>query len=314
MKNKQLPDALMMVRPASFGFNQETAPSNAFQSFPSQEGPLSDVARKEFDQMVSILKEHDISITVFDDTNEIARPDAVFPNNWITFHHDGKVILYPMLAPNRRTERRSDFIVMLRNEYEISEVIDLSGEEQHNSFLEGPGSMVFDHVNGIIYACRSPRTTVMLLNRVAGILGYKTIIFDAVDERSRRIYHTNVMMSVSERFAVICLDSVRSESDQDLVLDSFERTGHKVIAISFAQMNAFAGNMFSVRNRSGESFELMSQTAFDSLLPGQINEISKYCEILPFNVENIERYGGGSVRCMVAGIFLPRKDTLSGLE
>jgi hypothetical protein len=304
----------MMVRPASFGFNPETASSNAFQSVTPQSDSLPAVARKEFDQMVNILNEHDISVHVFDDTTDVIRPDAVFPNNWITFHHDGKVILYPMLAPNRRAERRRDFIDVLQSEYVISELIDLSEEEGNNIFLEGTGSMVFDHANNIVYACRSPRTNESLLNRAAEMLTYRSIVFDALDEKSQCIYHTNVMMNVSEKFAVVCLDSVRREQDQDLLLDSFERTGHKVIAISFAQMNSFAGNMFSVKNRSGESFVLMSQKAFDSLLPGQINEISKYSEILPFNVENIERYGGGSVRCMVAGIFLPRKDTLRGLE
>jgi hypothetical protein len=314
MKSEQLPHGLLMVRPASFGFNPETSSSNAFQSAGDGTSDVNAVVRKEFDQMIDMLQAHDIDVVVYEDSIDVVRPDAVFPNNWITLHADGRIILYPIMAANRRSERRPDIVRDLQNKYFVNEVVDLSAAENEGRFLEGTGSMVFDHGNNIIYACRSPRTNQTVLSAVAKILNYKTIVFDATDEKDVPIYHTNVMMSVAKEFAVLCLDAVRNEDDQDKLLDSFERTSHKVIAISYSQMNAFAGNMFSVKNRHGESFVLMSQTAFDSLLPGQINEISKYSEVLPFHVANIERYGGGSVRCMVAGIHLKKNDHRSSLN
>lgn len=307
MKYRQHPTALLMVRPVSFGFNPETATSNTFQTPSESNQTVSASAQQEFDRMVEILVEHGIDVEVFDDTDGVVKPDAVFPNNWISFHHDGRVILYPMLAVNRRAERRMDIVDAIAKKYRLSEVIDLSVEELEERFLEGTGSIVFDHPNRIMYVCRSPRTNLGLLDQVSNLLSYTTVVFDAVNEQSQPIYHTNVMLSIAEKFAVVCLDSIKSEKDQDLILDNFERTGHKVIAISFAQMKQFAGNIFCVDNKHGESFVLMSQSAFDSLLPGQINEISKFSEILPFNVESIQRYGGGSVRCMVAGIHLPLK-------
>jgi hypothetical protein len=307
MKEAQLPHGLLMIRPLSFGSNPETSPSNSFQSPVRGSADLSMLARTEFDQMVEILRAHEIDIVIYDDMPDVVRPDAVFPNNWISLHADGKLILYPMMAANRRLERRHDIVNDLQQRYTVTEVVDLSDLENTGHFLEGTGSMVFDHANKIIYACSSPRTDKSVLERVAKILNYSSILFDAVDEKSVPVYHTNVMMSVSEHFAILCLDAVKNEDDQDKLLDSFESSSHKVIAISYAQMNSFAGNTFSVKNKHGESFVLMSQTAFDSLLPGQINEISKYADVLPFNVSNIERYGGGSVRCMVAGIHLKKK-------
>jgi hypothetical protein len=307
MKGGQLPHGVLMIRPVCFAFNPETATSNLFQSSVPGNSDLSTMAKAEFDQMVDILRAHDVDVLVYQDTQEEVRPDAIFPNNWITLHADGQVILYPMMAPNRRLERRPDIVMDLQSRYVVSDVVDLSELENKGQFLEGTGSMVFDHTNKIIYACRSARTDESAVNKVAKILNYTSILFDAVDENGVPVYHTNVMMNVSEQFVIVCLDAVRNEGDQDKLLDSFERSAHKVIAISYAQMNAFAGNMFSVKNRIGETFVLMSQTAFDSLLPGQINEISKYGQVLPFNVANIERYGGGSVRCMVAGIHLTKK-------
>jgi hypothetical protein len=307
MKEGQLPHGLLMIRPVRFAFNPETATSNSFQSLVPGNTDLSTMAKAEFDHMVDILRAHDVDVLVYEDSQDAVRPDAVFPNNWITLHADGKIILYPMMAPNRRLERRPDIVTDLQSKYAVSEVVDLSELENKAQFLEGTGSMVFDHADKIIYACKSVRTSEPALDKVAKILNYTSILFDAVDEKGVPIYHTNVMMSISEQFAIVCLDAVKNEGDQDKLLDSFERTAHKVISISYAQMSSFAGNMFSVKSRNGETFVLMSQTAFDSLLPGQINEISKYGDVLPFNVANIERYGGGSVRCMVAGIHLRKK-------
>ena len=307
MKNDQLPHALMMVRPATFGFNTETASSNLFQQNSPSDSTLSSIAREEFDNMVQVLEAHDIAVHVFDDSDNVVKPDAIFPNNWVTFHHDGGVILYPMMAPSRRLERNTQFIEKLRDDFTITKVVDLARWEEEGKYLEGTGSMVMDHVNRVVYACRSPRTNENILTSLCELLQYKKIVFDAVDERGVAIYHTNVMMSVADKFAIVCLDAIQNESDQDVILGQFEVTQHKVIAISFAQMNSFAGNMLTVRNKAGESFTLMSQRAFQSLLPGQLNEISKYTEILTFNIDHVERYGGGSVRCMVAGIHLPKK-------
>lgn len=308
MKFDQLPHAVLMIEPARFGFNDETASSNAFQQ--NVIGSSIDIAQlaiREFNQMVDLLRSHDIDVNVIKDTPEPAKPDALFPNNWISFHATGEVILYPMMAPNRRRERRPDIIDTLRADYQISAVHDLSYFEGESMFLEGTGSVVFDHVNKVIFACRSPRMHEVPLKKLASVLGYRPLVFNAVDEQGIPVYHTNVMMSVGNGFAVICLDAVHSDADQDALLNFFELSGTKVVAISYAQMRSFAGNMITVKTRSGEPMVLLSQTAFRSLIPGQINEITRHAELLPINIETIEKLGGGSVRCMVAGIHLPGK-------
>jgi len=307
MKFSQLPHSVLMVRPASFAYNPETAGSNAFQRNDVQPtDTISAAAVSEFDTMVDLLRSHDIEVIVIEDDPKTARPDAVFPNNWISFHEDGSAILYPMMAENRRLERREDIIDLLKVKFQINNVIDLSTYEKQNVFLEGTGSVIFDHANGKVYACLSPRTHEALVLKLAELLSYKPIVFCAVDENKTEIYHTNVMMSIGNGFAVVCLDAI-PEEDQDKLLESFSNDGIKVIAISFQQMHAFAGNMLTVKTKSGDAMLLMSETAFKSLIPGQINEMSKYAEILPIPIETIEKYGGGSVRCMVAGIHLPRK-------
>ncbi len=301
----QQPHTLMMVRPAAFGFNEETATTNTFQ----QSGEEAHrKAVKEFDVMVDALRSHDIDVRVFDDTGLPVKPDAIFPNNWVSFHQDGKVIIYPMMAENRRTERRVDIIEKLKAEFQITEVFDLAKHETNGWYLEGTGSLVFDHVNATCYASRSPRTSDVLVEKVCDFLNYKPVIFDAVDESGVPVYHTNVVLSVGRKFAVVCLDAIHGENDQEALLKNFSDTGHKVIAISYAQMSAFAGNVLEVINSQLEPVVLMSETAFQSLLPGQINAISRYAEILPLSVPFIEKTGGGSVRCMISGIHLPRGD------
>lgn len=296
----------MMVRPASFGFNPETAASNAFQqNQPFTAIESSEKAQKEFDYMVDLLRSHEIEVLVVDDTATPIKPDAIFPNNWISFHHDGTVVLYPMLAENRRLERRQDIVEVVAKNHRMARLIDLSVHEHRGLFLEGTGSIVFDYMNKIAYASRSPRTHDALLIQLCSDLGFQPVIFNASDEGGQPIYHTNVLMGIGEKFVVICLDAIKDDSDQERILLSFERTGHKVIAISFEQMKSFAGNLIEVASKSGESFVLMSETAFQSLLPGQINAISQFSEILPVRIPHIERIGGGSVRCMVAGVFLP---------
>jgi hypothetical protein len=299
---------LLMVRPAAFGYNTETAASNAFQmTGPHTHQAVSSAALAEFDAMTELLSSHDIDIKVYDDDPHLSLPDAVFPNNWITFHDDGKVIVYPMMAESRRKERRPLIIRDLADHFRITEVVDLSHEENEGRFLEGTGSLVFDYRNKLVYACKSPRTHPELVKKVAGTLGYRSIIFDAVDDQLLPVYHTNVVMNIGTKTAVICLDAIKNEEQQEILLESFSSTGHKVIAISYDQMKAFAGNMLEVLNKHGEPVVLMSQTTFQSLLPGQINAISAYADILPVKIPTIEKCGGGSVRCMVADIRLPVK-------
>jgi hypothetical protein len=305
---QQAPHSLFMVRPANFGFNEQTASTNSFQR--SIEDDLANVHRmalKEFDAMVALLKENHIELVVFEDTKDPIKPDAIFPNNWMSVHEDGKLLLYPMLTQNRRQERRPDFVQMLRDKFSIKDIIDFSTEERNKRVVEGTGSLVFDHVNKIAYASRSERTDESLAREIAQRLGYALLIFDAVDQHGKAIYHTNVLMCVGEKFVVLCLDAIRIDEDQELILNSFANTGHKVVAISYAQMESFAGNMFEVKNKKGEAFVLLSQQAFNTLIPGQIDAITQFADLLPINIQTIETHGGGSVRCMVGGIHAPKK-------
>jgi hypothetical protein len=300
-----------MVQPASFGFNPETAASNAFQK--NEQSDLNVIQHKalqEFNVMVELLNAHDIDVSVFQDESDDAKPDAIFPNNWVSFHEDGTVVLYPMMAKNRRKERRKDIIDALKKDFIINQVIDITDAENNGKFLEGTGSMVFDHANRIVYACHSPRTDEGLLKDLAARLNYHPIIFGAFDKKGEPIYHTNVMLSIGKKFVLICLDAIPDEMHQEVLLDSFAGSGHKVIAISYAQMNAFAGNMLEVQTRHNESVILMSETALQSLLPGQVNVLSELAEILPLKISTIEKCGGGSVRCMVAGLHLPKRNSI----
>ncbi|HCM74819.1 MAG TPA: amidinotransferase [Cytophagales bacterium] len=307
MRFSQVPHTILMVRPAAFGYNPETAASNAFQKRTEDQQWVHKMALKEFDQVVLSLRERGIQVIVVEDTPEPQTTDAVFPNNWITTHEDGKIILYPMMAPGRRKERRDDVVQQLKNQYNASEIIDLSEHELEGKFLEGTGSIIFDHPHRIAYACRSARTDDGLFKSLCALLDYKPVLFDAVDANGQAIYHTNVMMWIGDTVAGICLDSIHDEGDQEELLAQLTATHHKVIALSYAQMNSFAGNMFEVKNDKNERFLLMSQTAFDSLLPGQLAEIEKHVNVLPLDIGTIEESGGGSVRCMVAGIHLPVK-------
>jgi len=308
MKFSQAPSAVLMVRPKSFGFNPQTAETNAFQNNVTDDAEsISAKAIAEFTIMVDLLRSNDIEVLVVEDTGQPQKPDAIFPNNWISFHHDGTVVLYPMLAENRRSERTNPVVDTVKRNYSVSKTIDLTLFETQNKFLEGTGSIVFDYVNKIAYASRSARTNEHVLRDVSNKLGFTSIVFDAVDELGREIYHTNVLMCIGTDFVVICLDAIQQEDDQEKLLESFSATGHKVIAISFEQMKLFAGNMMEVKSKSGESFVLLSQKAFHSLLPGQLDALSRFVEPIPVNIPTIETYGGGSVRCMVAGIFNPER-------
>ncbi|WP_282036859.1 citrulline utilization hydrolase CtlX [Saccharicrinis aurantiacus] len=305
---QQVTDTILLIRPANFGYNTETASSNAFQNnvelSPNQ---IKDKSLLEFDEVVKQLRENFINVIVFDDTISPIKPDAIFPNNWASYHHDGKVLLYPMAAPNRRLERRMDIINSLSKEFEISEMIDLSHHEKKGKYLESTGSIIFDHVNKIAYACLSDRTNKELLLEVCDLLKYKPIHFNALDDKNKAIYHTNVMMCITENTAIVCLESIKDASEKKIVTDSLTESGHEIIDISLKQVKALAGNMLGVINKMGDRILVMSKSAHESLNTDQINNISEHSKILPLDVSTIEKIGGGSIRCMIAEIFLQKK-------
>lgn len=303
----QLARNILLIRPTNFGYNAETADSNQFQSKSdnTDENVIKQKALVEFHRFAEILKSKGMNVLVSEDTNEPDKPDAVFPNNWVSFHADGTVILYPMCAVNRRSERRMDIIETLGQEFLIGKVVDLSHFEKENRFLEGTGSIVFDHVNKIAYACLSPRTDAALFDKVSQTLGYTPISFRAADANGRAVYHTNVMMCIGVGFAGICLESIEDAEEKETVTESLKRSGLKIIDIGFEQMNKFAGNMLAVFGQNGKAFLVQSQSAYDSLRKGQKSALEKYCELLPIPIPTIETIGGGSARCMMAEIFLP---------
>lgn len=303
----QTAETIMMVRPANFGFNEQTASNNAFQTNDTSrpESEIQQLAIQEFDGMVEKLREAGVNVLVVEDTAVPAKADAIFPNNWVTFHQDGRIITYPMYAPVRRLERREDVLDKLSAQYAFSERIHLENNEQKNRYLEGTGSMILDRPNKIVYACLSPRTDKALLEEYCSLIGYEMMAFTALDGREQEIYHTNVMMALGEGFVVICLDTLRDPSERRMLMNKFAATGKEVIEISLDQMLHFAGNMLQVRNPAGDTFLVMSEQAFKSLTPAQIVLIEKHTNILFSPIPTIETYGGGSARCMMAEVFVP---------
>ncbi|MBK8465988.1 MAG: amidinotransferase [Chloracidobacterium sp.] len=302
---------ILLIRPQNFGYNPETAKSNEFQNKAEDldENLIKQNALAAFDQFAEALYSKGINIRVFEDTEMPQKDDAIFPNNWVSFHADGTVILYPMCAVNRRSERRMDIIETLGREFHVEKIIDLSHFEKENRFLEGTGSIVFDHANKIAYACLSARTDAGLFNKVSEILGYAPVSFHAVDADGKAIYHTNVMMCIGVGFAVVCLESIENEIKKTAIINSLKNCGLEIIDISFDQMNNFAGNMLAVSGENGKVYLVQSQSAFDSLRNDQIAVLEKYCELLPIPIPTIETLGGGSARCMMAEIFLPELNT-----
>jgi hypothetical protein len=294
-----------MIRPVNFGFNEQTAGSNAFQNRNAVQQRVQDNALKEFDNLVNTLGENGVEVIVIDDTPEPHTPDSIFPNNWVSFHNDGNVFLYPMMAENRRLERREDIIMQLEDEFKIKHIIDLSRFEHENKFLEGTGSMVLDRENKIAYACLSPRTDRDVLDLFCVQSGYKPVLFHSIDENGMDIYHTNVLMCIGSKFAVICLDSITDEKEKNEVIASLNKTKKEIVDISFAQMNQFAGNMLELKNKTGNSLLVMSQNAYRSLNEDQKTILGKYCKLIYANINTIENNGGGSARCMIAEVHLP---------
>lgn len=310
MIRKQTTRTVMMVRPANFGFNEETAVNNAFQTNNKalSKDEVSRLALVEFDNFVATLRSKKIEVVVYDENPLPIKPDSVFPNNWISFHEDGTVITYPMFSPVRRLERTDDLIDQLEKSFWVIEHIHLENSEEDDVFLEGTGSIVLDRVNRIAYACLSPRTDKVLFEDWCKITGYSPLSFTSIDQNGQLVYHTNVMMALGESFVVICLDSVIDDEEKLELKDIFAKTNKEVIEISLEQMNSFAGNMLQVQNSEGKTFLVMSESAYNSLDENQIERIGKHTEILHQNISIIESYGGGSVRCMLAEVFLPEKN------
>ena len=305
MANQQTTSTILMIRPVNFVFNEQTAGSNAFQNRNAEQQRVQDKALQEFDRFVDLLRKNGVEVIVIDDTAEPHTPDSIFPNNWVSFHNDGTVFLYPMMAENRRLERREDIIMQLEDEFKVKHVIDLSHFEHEKKFLEGTGSMVLDRENKIAYACLSPRTDKIVLDEFCKDGGYKSVLFHAVDKNGMDIYHTNVLMCVGSSYAVICLDSIKDEAEKQEVIYSFQSTQKQVIAISIEQMNHFAGNMLEVQNKDGESLVVMSKSAWDSLNYEQKLILSSFSKPVYSDISTIENNGGGSARCMMAEVHLP---------
>jgi hypothetical protein len=293
-----------MIRPVNFGFNEETAASNAFQKRNADKNSIKEKALQEFDGLVNILRENGVDVIVIEDTPEPYTPDSIFPNNWISFHADGTIFLYPMQAENRRLERREDVVAQLEDSFEVKHIIDLSRFELENKFLEGTGSMVLDRENKIAFACVSPRTDREVLALFCAQEGYKEVSFHAYDEYHQAIYHTNVLMCIGSKFAIICLDSISDDDEKNAVISILKLTHKEIISISFEQMNRFAGNMLEVKNQAGETLIVMSQNACDSLNQSQKDTLEKFGKLVYFDINTIENNGGGSARCMMAEVHL----------
>lgn len=303
---RQITDTIMMVRPANFGFNAETAENNAFQTKELIDTPevICQKAQSEFDEMVATLRSHGVNVEVVQDTPTPVKPDAIFPNNWISMHESGKVITYPMYAKNRSIERREDIVSLLEDKFNFKKRYSFEQYEDENVFLEGTGSMILDREHKKVYACLSERTDIHLLDKFSRLVDFQHIAFNSVDRNGFPIYHTNVMMAIGVDFCVIVLESIHDEAERKNVIDNLTNDGKALIDLSYKQMEHFAGNMLQVKG-SDDNYLVMSQTAYNSLEAEQIVELRKYTKLLPIAIPTIERYGGGSVRCMMAEVFYP---------
>jgi hypothetical protein len=299
-----------MVRPASFGFNPQTAASNAFQQPPAapDAAEAQGLVLGEFDALAKTLQRAGVEVLIAPDTPQPVKPDALFPNNWVSFHFDGTVTLYPMLAPNRRWERREEVLdrVVREGGFRIVRTVDLTHREAEGKFLEGTGSLVLDRANRVAYASLSPRTDLDVLGEFAQLLDYELVTFEAVDGGGQPVYHTNVVMAIGSRFAVICGESIAHPRHRDAVFDKLRGAGHDIVDISRPQMQQFAGNMLELAAAGGPLIAL-STTAWNSLEPAQRRTLESHAGVIPAAIPTIERIGGGGVRCMLAELHLPKR-------
>ena len=308
---KQTTNTILMIRPVNFRMNEETAVNNYFQEAISlKAAEVNARAQKEFDAFVDKLRNVGVNVIVVDDLKENDTPDSIFPNNWVSFHENGDVGLYPMFAVNRRRERREDILDLLEEEgFLIKNIMDYTSAEEDDIFLEGTGSILLDRANGKAYCALSARADEELFIEFCEDFEYTPIVFVAfqtVDGKRLPIYHTNVMMTLGEDFAVICLDSIDDKTDRKNVIGHLKENGKEIIVITETQMHQFAGNMLEVKGLNDKRFLVMSKAAHDCLTLDQIAKIEKYCDILSSELTTIETCGGGSARCMMAEVFLPR--------
>ena len=307
----QTTNTILMIRPVNFRMNEQTAVNNFFQEdIAIKNAEINAKAQAEFDAFVEKLESVGVNVIVEHDDKLMDTPDSIFPNNWVSFHENGDVALYPMFAENRRKERRDDVFIRLENEgFVIKNIIDYTSAEDHGVFLEGTGSLLLDRINHKAYCALSDRADEELVIEFCEDFEYTPVIFTAnqtVDGQRLPIYHTNVMMCLAEKFAVICLDSIDDKKERKNVVKNLKQDGKTIIEITEQQMHQFAGNMLQVQGFENQRYLVMSLAAHDSLTPNQISQIEKFCPILSSSLETIETCGGGSARCMMAEVFLPK--------
>jgi hypothetical protein len=309
---KQTTNSILMIRPVAFRMNEQTAVNNYYQKVLDGLLPatVNAKAQQEFDAFVEKLRAVGVDVTVVDDTLNPDTPDSIFPNNWISFHENGDVALYPMFAENRREERREEILDILEDKgFVINNIVDYTSAEEDGFFLEGTGSLLLDRVNSKAYCALSPRADEELFIEFCEDFDYAPVIFEAfqtIGGERKLIYHTNVMMCLGETFAVICSDCIDDKKERKMVLDNLKENGKEIILITEAQVNNFAGNMLEVRGANDKRYLVMSTSAYQSLMPKQIAQLEKHAEILSSSLDTIEACGGGSARCMMAEIFLSR--------
>ncbi len=306
----QITNTILMIRPVNFRMNEQTAVNNYFQEdIDVQNTTINTKAQQEFDAFVTILRAKGVNIVVVEDTKEPDTPDSIFPNNWISFHANGTVGLYPMFAENRRNERREDILEILEEKgFQIDNIVDYTSAEAEGVFLEATGSMALDRVNKKAYCALSSRADEDLFIEFCEDFEYSPVIFTAnqsVDGKRMAIYHTNVMMCLAEDFSVICLDTIDDKKERKSVIDHLKQDGKEIVKITEAQMHHFAGNMLQVLGGDDKRYLVMSSSAYHSLTSEQVTAIEKHCEIVHSSLETIETCGGGSARCMMAEVFLP---------
>ncbi len=293
---------VLMCKPSAFGFNEETGLTNSFQRRPHLTENANEAAWREFDSFVELLRKNGIEVIVIEDTVSPSKPDAIFLNNWFSTHVDGTIVLYPMQTANRRIEVRQDVVDKLVREYNFSKVVDLRANTDKQLFLEGTGSIVFDHANRKCYASISSRTSVELVGELCEQMHYKPVVFNSRDKNGNAIYHTNVLMCIGEGFCVACLDAI---VEKELILNELRQSNLELIEIVYEEMENFAGNMLMLKNNSGENVLVMSERAFRSLAPEKIKKLESFASIIHPEIPVIESIGGGSARCMMAELFHP---------
>ena len=307
----QATNSILMIRPINFGYNEETAQDNHYQIKDSIIKNSNESAQNEFDNMVNNLRQNGVSVYVFQDDEDDYTPDSIFPNNWVSFHQNGDVGLYPMYAKNRRLERRPEVLKFLESEgFTISHIVDYSSAESENKFLEGTGSMILDRENRVAYCSISNRSNEDLFIEFCEDFEFTPVLFNSfqtVGNKRLPIYHTNVMMCIATDYVIICLDSIDDKNQRKNVSDFINQSEKKLIEISEKQVESFAGNMLELVNENNESVLVMSKSAEDSLNQNQKNIITNYSRIVSCDINTIEVCGGGSARCMMAEIFLPKK-------